>query len=131
MSIYRIRCVPSLILCAVSLCVSGLIAADAPADSSPRANEVFDRTLTSTEKEFVSLVEAMPADKFNFAPTAGKFDGVRTFGQEATHAAFVLYEVSSAMLGEKNPSATSPHENGPENLKSKDQSRAKIRLCSM
>jgi len=103
----------SILIC----CTSALLAADAP----PRASEVFDHTLTNTEKEFVSLVAAMPADKFNFAPTAGKFDGVRTFGQQAKHAGFVLYEISSTLLSEKNPSATSDHENGPENLTSKDQ----------
>ncbi len=88
---------------------------------APNAGKVFDKTLTNTEKEFVSLVEAMPADKFGFAPTAGKFDGVRTFALEAKHAAFVLNEISSAMLGEKNPSTTGPSENGPENLTSKEQ----------
>ena len=71
------------------------------ADSAPTASQVFDRQLKSTEGEFVSLVEAMPADKFNYAPTAGEFTGVRTFAQEAKHAAFVLNEVSAAMLGEK------------------------------
>jgi hypothetical protein len=85
------------------------------ADPAPRAREIFDKTLTTTEKEFVSLVEAMPADKFGFAPTAGKFDGVRTFGEQAKHVAYVLNEVSAALLGEKAPS-TSAHENGPENI---------------
>jgi DinB superfamily len=107
----------SLFLCVTSCCTSALVAADA----LPRASDVFDHTLTNTEKEFVSLVAAMPADKFGFAPTAGKFDGVRTFGQQAKHVGFVLYEVSSTLLGEKNPSAVSAHENGPENLTSKEQ----------
>lgn len=91
------------------------------ADAVPQASQVFDKTLTNTEKEFVSLVAAMPADKFGFAPTAGKFDGVRTFGQQAKHAAFVLNEVAAALLGEKNPSATGPNENGPDNVTGKDQ----------
>lgn len=33
----------------------------------------------------VPLVEAMPADKFNFAPTNGNFKGVRTFAQQVQH----------------------------------------------
>jgi len=107
----------SLLVC-TACCFTSILQA---ADLSPRASDVFDKTLTNTETEFVSLVAAMPADKFRFAPTAGKFDGVRTFGEEAKHAAFVLNEVSAALLGEKNPSATSDHENGPENLTSKDQ----------
>lgn len=62
----------------------------------------------------------MPADKFGFAPTAGKFDGVRTFGEQAKHVAFVLNEISAALLGEKAPETT-PHENGPANVLGKDQ----------
>jgi hypothetical protein len=88
--------------------------------TAPQAKQVFDKTLAGTEKEFVSLVEAMPANKFGFAPTSGKFDGVRTFGQQATHVAFVLNTLAAALLGEAEP-AGGPHENGPENLTMKDQ----------
>jgi uncharacterized damage-inducible protein DinB len=104
------------ILCAAVVYGGALVAAD----QAPQASQVFDRTLTNTEKEFVSLVAAMPADKFGFAPTAGKFDGVRTFGQQAKHAAYVINELAAAILGEKTP-PTGPHENGPDNLTSKDQ----------
>ncbi len=37
------------------------------------------------EKEFLSAAEAMPADKYGFAPSNGKFDGVRTYGQQVQH----------------------------------------------
>lgn len=104
------------ILCAVSICAGALPAAT----PSPKANEVFDGTLTNTEKEFVSLVAAMPADKFSFAPTAGKFDGVRTFGAQAKHAAYVINEIAAALLGETKP-PTGPNEGGPENLTRKDE----------
>ena len=104
------------LLPAALLCVCALTAAD----PAPQARQVFDQTLTNTEKEFVSLVGAMPADKFGFAPTAGKFDGVRTFGQQAKNVAFVLNELSAVLLGEKIP-PTGAHENGPDNLTGKDQ----------
>jgi hypothetical protein len=97
------------------VCSATLFGADAPV-----ASQIFDRQLKSTEREFVSLVEAMPADKFGFAPKTGAFDGVRTFALEAKHVAFVIDEVSSAMLGEKNPSAGGSDENGPANLTNKD-----------
>jgi hypothetical protein len=97
-----------------AVCSASLFAADAPS-----ASQVFDRQLKSTEREVVSLVEAMPADKFGFAPTAGAFDGVRTFAMEAKHVAFVIDEVAAAMLGEKNPSGGGSDENGPPNLTSK------------
>ena len=87
----------------------------------PSAGKVFDAQLTSMEKEFVPLVEAMPADKFSFAPKDGAFKGVRTFSQQAKHVAFVLYTVSSALVGEKNPSAGGSDENGPADVQSKEQ----------
>jgi hypothetical protein len=92
----------------------------APAFAADSASQIFDKQLKSTEREVVSLVEAMPADKFGFAPKAGAFDGVRTFALEAKHIAFVIDEVSAAMLGEKNPSTTDAQENGPDNITGKD-----------
>ena len=102
-------------LSALAIAASSLLAADAV----PSASQVFERQLKSTEREFVSLVEAMPAEKFNFAPKEGAFTGVRTFAMEAKHAAFVIDEISSTLLGEKNPSATGANENGPDNITDK------------
>jgi len=41
------------------------------------------------EQQFVSAAEAMPEDKFNFAPPAslGEFKSVRTFAQQIKHVA--------------------------------------------
>ncbi len=61
----------------------------------------FDSDLKSAEGEIVSLAEAMPADKYNFAPTAGAFDGVRTFALQMRHIAAVNYEVAAALLARK------------------------------
>jgi uncharacterized damage-inducible protein DinB len=49
----------------------------------------YDKLLNLIGGEFVSAAEAMPEDKFNFAPPAGagNFDGVRTFGQQVKHVA--------------------------------------------
>jgi hypothetical protein len=38
-----------------------------------------------TGKAIVSAAEAMPANKYGFAPTDGEFEGVRTFGQMVKH----------------------------------------------
>lgn len=105
------------------LAACGLILAPAfagAAEAVPGPAQILDKQLSNTEHEFVPLVEAMPADKFGFAPKDGSFQGVRTFALEAKHAAFVIDEIASALLGEKNPSATGPNENGPENLTSKE-----------
>ena len=101
----------------LGLCAVGLWAADAPADTS--LAQQADRQIASVEKEVVSLAEAMPADKFDFAPTEGEFKGVRTFKQQASHVAAVILEVSASVLGEKTPDMGTD-ENGPASLKTKE-----------
>jgi hypothetical protein len=39
------------------------------------------------EKSFVSVADAMPEEKWAFAPKDGAFDGVRTFAQQVKHVA--------------------------------------------
>ena len=53
--------------------------------------QVVNQLLNTVESEMVPLVEAMPADKFNFAPTNGNFKGVRTFGQQVQHVIMANY----------------------------------------
>jgi len=79
---------------------------------------VLDRGLSNVEQEFVGAAEAMPEDKYNYAPTQGEFKGVRTFAQQVRHVAAVNYLVFASMTGEKPP-ADVGGENGPETLKSK------------
>jgi uncharacterized damage-inducible protein DinB len=54
-------------------------------------SEVYGGLLKRLSEEVVGAAEAMPADKYDFAPTAGKFDGVRTFGSEVQHVAEANY----------------------------------------
>lgn len=86
------------------------------ADGSTAPNKIFEAQLTSLEHEFVPLVEAMPADKFGFAPTQGEFKGVRTFAAQAKHVAAVIHMVSAAILDEK----MAADEKGPDSVTSKD-----------
>ena len=55
--------------------------------------QVFDKILSGEEGEFVGVAEAMPADKFDFAPSSsmGKFDGVRTFSAQIKHVTEANY----------------------------------------
>ena len=82
--------------------------------------ETYDSDLKSAEREIVSLAEAMPADKYNFAPTAGEFSGVRTFGLQMRHIAAVNYEVAAAILGEATPVDMGKSENGSDSLANKE-----------
>lgn len=54
---------------------------------------VYGKLLSLLEGEFVSAAEAMPEDKFDFAPpaTAGEFKGVRSFGEQVKHVADANY----------------------------------------
>jgi uncharacterized damage-inducible protein DinB len=47
--------------------------------------ETYNQILNIAEKQIVSAAEAMPADKYNFAPTQGDYTGVRTFAQQVKH----------------------------------------------
>lgn len=49
--------------------------------------QVYGNLLGIAEKQFVEAAEAMPEDKFDFAPTQGEFKGVRTFAAEIKHVA--------------------------------------------
>jgi hypothetical protein len=108
-----------LFLATLLLCATAF--AQQPA-SKPPANggEVIDRQFTGIEKEFVPAVEAMPADKMDFAPTNGEFKGVRTFAQQAKHVAAVNYMIGASLLGEKPPVDTNG-EKGPDDIKTRDQ----------
>jgi uncharacterized damage-inducible protein DinB len=102
-----------LLLMGVSLAV-----AQAKPEAPRSVSEVMDRAVKSVEGEFVPAAEAMPEDKYSYAPTGGEFKGVRTFAQQAKHVAAVNYLVASAMLGEKPP-VDPGGESGPDSIKSK------------
>ncbi len=69
----------------------------------------LDVMLTLFEKEVVPAAKAMPADRYDFAPSAAifvpaspeKFDTVRTFGQQVAHVAEANYYFYSTLSGLK------------------------------
>lgn len=81
-------------------------------------SQVLDRAIKIVEKEFVPTANAMPEDKFSFAPTNGEFKGVRTFAEQIKHVAAVNYEFGAAILAEKPP-VDIGDESGPASVKSK------------
>ena len=103
---------------AVPVTANAQMAAQAKPDQKPTFALVFDRNLTNVEKEVVDAADAMPEDKFNFAPTQGEFKGVRTFALQVKHIAVANYALGSAILGEKPP-LDLKGENGPDNITSK------------
>lgn len=86
----------------------------------PTVTSVLDRSFSGIEKEFVDAADAMPEDKYNFAPTSGEFKGVRTFAEQVKHVAVTNYNVFAAILGEKPPvDVGGDSESGPAGLKTK------------
>jgi len=81
--------------CCLLAAASTLALAQATAPAKPAVGTLMSPSLTygkllsGMEQEFVSAAEAMPEDKYNFAPpaAAGEFKGVRTFGEQVKHVA--------------------------------------------
>src|SRR5690242_11785435 len=89
-----------------------------PKEEHHTASQLLDRGVSNFEHEFIPACEAMPEDKFGFAPTNGEFKGVRTFGQQIKHVASVNYELGAALLEEKPPVDIND-ESGPASITSK------------
>ena len=93
-------------------------AGDAASLDAQRERHALQSLLKIAEKEIVSAADAMPADKYGFAPTDGEFKGVRTFGQMAKHLSATNYILAAAALGEEPP-ADAGDELGPEAVRTK------------
>lgn len=89
----------------------------------PSITSVLNFQLTIEEREIVGLAQAMPEDKYSFAPTNGEFKGVRTFAQQVKHIATVNNRFFDAILGKTPPAAPdeSIGSNGPDAIQTKDQ----------
>lgn len=81
-------------------------------------SQVLDASINSAESDFVSAAEAMPADKYDFAPSNGEFKGVRTSAQQIKHVAASNFLIGAHILGEKPPVDANDGK-GPDSLKSK------------
>ncbi|HTV66021.1 MAG TPA: DinB family protein [Bryocella sp.] len=76
-----------MLCCLIAL--PALTYAQPPAQANPA--DVYEHLLSIMEKQIVPAADAMPADKYNFAPTQGDFKGVRTFGEQVKHLAEANY----------------------------------------
>ena len=87
---------------------------------SPVAKSM-EESLKIVERDLIPLAEAVPAAQYDFAPTNGEFKDVRTFGQQILHLATNNYGAAATVLGEKPPADLGDGNNGPTNLKTKDE----------
>jgi len=60
-------------------------------------------TLQFAEGNFLGVAEAMPENKYSFVPTTGKFDDVRSFGEQVKHVACAQFAFFNEFEGKKPP----------------------------
>ena len=82
--------------------------------------QVVEARITTIEGEVVPAAEAMPEERYSFAPSGGDFAGVRTFAEQVKHLAAANYQIASAILGEEPPTGTQ-NEAAPPSVKTKTQ----------
>ena len=109
------------ILCAASVEGQGTPPAQ---QQPPTIASVMNGHLNIVEQEVVSAAEAMPEDKYSFAPSnefkGGEFKGVRTFAEEVKHIGFANHLFFGPFAGENiDVKSLEQNTNGPANLKTK------------
>ena len=103
----------------VVLCCSGFALGQMPSPPPAKSpGDALNFDLGIAEHDFVPAAEAMPEDKYSFAPSNGEFKGVRTFAEQVKHVSAANYMFGASILGEKPP-VDLGGENGPDSLKSK------------
>ncbi len=93
--------------------------------------KALDVMLAQLETEVMNVAQAMPADKYSFAPTTAlfapgtpvKFGTVRTFAQQLTHIAGANYHFYSLLNGATPPAAAKQ----VRDLKTKDEILAALK----
>ena len=83
-------------------------------------SQALDFWITNTENRVVSAADAMPPEKYSFAPTAGEFTGVRTFAQQIKHLAANNFRMAAYILNQ-TPTPEQESEAGPDTVQSKAQ----------
>ena len=114
-----------IVLALLAACLTALAQQPAPAKpaSPPTMASMMEAQLGMVEGQFVAAAEAMPEEKYSFAPAGADFSGVRTFALEVRHVATADFIIYSAILGQDPPAGVTVAGagNGPENLRTKEQ----------
>src|SRR5438067_11895422 len=104
------------------LALAGRCLAQSSTAEVHRSNsQIIDFILNFQEKRLVDVAEAMPEEKYAFAPSAGEFKGVRTFAEQLKHIAADNYLLGAGMLGENPPGDVNDDERGSAFVETKPQ----------
>jgi hypothetical protein len=93
----------ALALFAACLTTTAQQSATTKSASPPTMASMMEAQLGIVERQFVAAAEAMPEDKYSFAPDGSNFTGVRTFALEVRHVATANFVIYSAILGQDPP----------------------------
>jgi uncharacterized damage-inducible protein DinB len=110
----RFCCITALlIICGVALRAAGESRPAQASTSKPARTgqndipasiaESVSGPLQFTEGSLLGLAEAMPEDKYSFVPTAGKFEDVRSFGEQVKHVACAQFAFFNEFEGKQPP----------------------------
>jgi uncharacterized damage-inducible protein DinB len=124
MSLFRVATL--LILCGITLSTVGKSGTPQnsaaketvhPNDIPKSIAESVSGTLQFAEGNFIGLAEAMPEDKYSYIPAIGKFDGVRSFGEQVKHVACAQFGFFNEFEGKKPPEDCEKGGNDPAKTK--------------
>jgi hypothetical protein len=94
-------------LSASAKCQTADKAASKEASQEPEIPKSISESVAGTmqfaEGNLLGLAEAMPEDKYSFIPTKGKFEGVRSFGEQIKHVACAQFAFFNEFEGRKPP----------------------------
>src|SRR5580692_1346191 len=114
---------PSFLAFAAALASFAMLAASAYAQQQQEIPKTTAASiggiLSYTEDQFLSVAEAMPAEKYSYIPSApgGKLDGVRSFAEQVKHVACANYAFFNEIEGKTPPDGC--EKGGPAPAKTK------------
>src|SRR4029077_12881263 len=121
----RFRVATLLVMCGIALSAVGKSGppqnsatkeAAQPDDIPKSIAESVSGTLQFAEGTFIGLAEATPEDKYSYIPAVGKFDGVRSFGEQVKHVACAQFAFFNEFEGKKPPSDCEKGGHDPANV---------------
>jgi uncharacterized damage-inducible protein DinB len=83
-------------------CVATTGGLSAQVDLDPMAANLVP-AMAFIQRSFVSLADAMPAERYGFRPVDGQFDGTRTFAEQVKHVACSNFAFFNEVEGNEPP----------------------------
>jgi len=74
-----------------------------PGDIPTTIADSVGNNMKFIEGSFLGVAEAMPENKYDFIPTGGNFEGVRSFGEQVKHVACAQFGFFNEFEGKQPP----------------------------